>query len=156
MSSLTHLRHNDNPTDNEEYHQHYKCFDTIPIAFTDIEMIFNEESQAVDWIFRYGNEALARLENVPLEVMIGNTFSSIFPNMDTKWLRSYERAVLYGETLELIDYSPEIDKYLRIICFPTFKGHCGCLLFDISETRISGEKTMSEKAVIMYLRKMME
>ncbi len=52
------LADNDNPADIEEYHQHYKCFNSIPIAFTDIEMIFNEESQAVDRIFRYGNEAL--------------------------------------------------------------------------------------------------
>lgn len=52
---------NDTPTANEEYHKHYMCFDTIPIAFKDIEMIFNEESQAVDWIFRYGNEALANI-----------------------------------------------------------------------------------------------
>ncbi len=28
---------------------------------------------AVDWIFRYGNEALARLEECPPETMIGNT-----------------------------------------------------------------------------------
>ena len=147
---------NDNPTENEEYHKHYQCFDTMPIAFTDIEMVFDEESQAMDWIFRYGNEALAKLEECPLEVMIGNTFGSIFPNMDKKWLRSYERTVLYGETIELIDYSPEVDKYLRIICFPTFKGHCGCMLFDISETRITSEKSMSEKAILMYLRKIME
>ena len=119
-------------------------------------MVFDEESHAMDWIFRYGNEALAKIEEVPLEMMIGGTFRSIFPNMDKKWLRSYERTVIYGETLELIDYSPEIDKYLRIICFPTFKGHCGCLLFDITETRISSETTVAEKAVIMYLRKMME
>lgn len=46
---------NDNPTDNEEYHKHYQCFDTMPIAFSDIEMIFDEERQAIDWIFRYGN-----------------------------------------------------------------------------------------------------
>ena len=78
-------------------------------------MIFNEESQAVDWIFRYGNEALARLEECPLDVLIGNTFGSIFPNMDSKWLRSYEHSVLYGETLEIVDYSPEVDKYLRIV-----------------------------------------
>lgn len=149
------LLDNDNPTDNEEYHEHYRCFDAIPIAFTDIEMIFNEESQAVDWIFRYGNEALAMLEECPLDEMIGNTFSSIFPNMDKKWLRSYERSVLYGETLELIDYSPEIDKYLRIICFPTFKGHCGCMLFDINQTRITSETTVAEKAVFTYLRKIM-
>ena len=149
------LLDNDNPTNNEEYHSHYKCFDDIPIAFADIEMIFNEESQAVDWIFRYGNEALARLENCPLEKLIGSTFSSIFSNMDKKWLRSYEHSALYGETLELIDYSPEIDKYLRIICFPTFKGHCGCMLFDISKTRISGDRSAGEQAVLMYLKKIL-
>lgn len=146
------LSDNDNPKENEEYHRYYKCFDNIPIAFTDIEMIFNEQSKAVDWIFRYGNEALAKLENCPLEVMIGNTFGNIFSNMDSKWLRSYERAVLYGEMLELIDYSPEIDKYLRILCFPTFKGHCGCMLFDIAEARIEAEKTAGEKALLTYLK----
>ena len=150
------LMRSDNPTANDEYHEHYKCFDNIPVAFTDIEMVFNEDSQAVDWIFRYGNEALARLENCPLEKLIGNSFGSIFTNMDTKWLRSYERAVLYGETLELIDYSPEIDKYLRIICFPTFKGHCGCLLSDISETKLSFNEDTGEHAILMYLKKIME
>ena len=147
------LTNNDNPTANDEYHEHYKCFDNIPVAFTDIEMVFNEDSQAVDWIFRYGNEALARIEKCPLEKLIGNSFSSIFKNMDTKWLRSYERAVLYGETLEIIDYSPEIDRSLRIICFPTFKGHCGCMLFDIMETKLSVENDVGEMAVLMYLRK---
>ena len=75
--------------------------------------------------------------------------------MDTKWLRSYERAVLYGETLELVDFSPEINKYLRIICFATFKGHCGCMLFDISETKISTDKEAGEKAILLYLKKML-
>ena len=64
------------------------CFDTIPIAFADIEMIFNEECQAVDWIFRYGNKALANIEGIPLDELIGNTFHSVFPNMDRKWMRS--------------------------------------------------------------------
>ena len=67
-----------------------------------------------------------------------------------------EHTVLYGETLEIMHYSPEIDKYLRIICFPTFKGHCGCMLFDITQTRIASDTTVAEKAVLMYLRKMME
>ena len=155
-SIIVGLADNDNPEDNSDYHEHYKCFDNIPIAFTDIEIMFNEDSQAVDWIFRYGNEALAKLENCPLEKLIGSTFGSIFKNMDRKWLKSYERAVLYGETLELIDYSPEIDKYLRIICFPTFKGHCGCMLFDISEAKIAIEDTAATKAVLLYLRKMID
>ena len=65
----------------------------------------------------------------PLQ-LIDHSFGSIFPNMDAKWLRVYERTALYGETLEITDYSPEIDTELKIVCFPTFPGHCGCMLFD--------------------------
>ena len=121
------------PKTPEEYHAFYRSFDQMPFAFTDIEMVFDEEKRAVDWIFRYGNPELARLEKLPLDRLIGNSFGSLFSNMDSKWLRSYERAVLYGEKLELIDYSPEIDTNLKVTCFPTFPGHCGCILFNISE-----------------------
>lgn len=55
--------------------------------------------------------------------------------MDEKWLRSYERAVLFGETLGMNEYSPEVDKYLNILSFPTFPGHCGCILIDISKVQ---------------------
>lgn len=59
------------PLTAEEYRKYYKICDALPFAFTDIEMVFNEEKKAVDWIFRYGNEALAALEKQPLDKMIG-------------------------------------------------------------------------------------
>ena len=121
------------PQTPEEYHAFYQSFDQMPFAFTDIEMIFNEDRHAVDWIFRYGNEKLAEVERVPLSGLIGNSFGSIFSNMDDKWLCTYERATLYGERLEIMAYSPEIDIELKIICFPTFPGHCGCMLVPLDE-----------------------
>lgn len=124
------LSGSDAPATREEYRRHYASYDRAPFAFTDIEMVFNEERAAVDWIFRYGNEALAALEKTPLEQLLDHSFGSIFPNMDAKWLRVYERTALFGETLEIADHSPEIDTDLKIICFPTFRGHCGCILFD--------------------------
>lgn len=142
------------PTTGEEYRKHYSSFENLPFAFTDIEMIFNEERHAVDWIFRYGNPALAKLERMPLERLIGSSFGSLFSNMDSKWLRSYERATLYGEMLEIIDYSPEIDTYLKVICFPTFKGHCGCFLFDISQIKFTKNSNDAEKALMLYFGKL--
>lgn len=144
----------DIPKTAKEYHDYYKSFDYMPFAFTDIEMVFNEESRAVDWIFRYGNEALAKLEKLPLEQLIGSSFGSLFSNMDSKWLRSYERATLYGEKREIIDYSPEIDTYLKVICFPTFRGHCGCILFDISEIEFTKNSSDAERALMLYFGKL--
>ena len=132
----------------------YRCFDAVPIAFTDIEMVLDEGHNAVDWIFRYANPALAELEKVPLAELMGRSFRNVFPNMDSKWLKSYERAALYGETLELIDYSPEIDTYLKIICFPTTPGHCGCFLFDIAKLKIAQDS--GDAAKLRYFAKILE
>ena len=117
----------DIPQTEEEYREYYKGFEHMPFAFADIEMVFDDSFRAVDWIFRYGNPALAKLEKLPLHVLIGSAFGDLFYNMDSKWLESYERAALYGETLEVLDYSPEIDTNLKVICFQTFVGHCGWL-----------------------------
>ena len=70
--------------------------------------------------------------------------------MNSKWLRSYERATIYGETLELINYSPEIDTYLKVMCFQIFKGHCGCILFDIYEIKFTKNSTDAERALMLY------
>lgn len=144
------------PTTEEEYHEYYSVFDNMPFAFTDIEMVFNEERRAVDWIFRYGNSALAKLEKLSLECLIGKSFGSLFSNMDAKWLRTYERATLYNEVLEIMDYSPEIDTYLKVICFPAFKGHCGCILFDISEIQFTKNSSDADKTLMMYFGKVFE
>lgn len=139
------------PKTYEEYRKHYISFENMPFAFTDIEMIFNEENHAVDWIFKYGNSALAKLEKIPLEQLIGSSFRSLFDNIDSKWFKSYERATIYGEILEIIDYSPEIDTHLKVICFPTFKGHCGCILFNISEIEFTQNSGDAEKNLMLYL-----
>ena len=143
---LSNIIKDNSPATEEEYRSYYKSFDNLPFAFTDIEIVFDEEKRAVDWIFRYGNQELSRLEKLPLEKLVGSSFGSLFPNMDSKWLRSYERAALYGEKLEMMDYSPEIDTCLKVICFPTFRGHCGCILFDLADIRYvenSGEAELS-------------
>ncbi len=152
-SMIRSFGNSDTPYTEEEYHRHYSVFDALPFAFTDIEMVFDEEKRAVDWIFRYANPALAKLEKQPLERLVGSSFCSLFSNMDSKWLRAYERAALYHEVLEVMDYSPEIDTNLKIICFPTFKGHCGCILFDISEITLVQNSSDARKALMLYLNK---
>ncbi|MGN0136663.1 LytTR family transcriptional regulator DNA-binding domain-containing protein [Anaerotignum sp.] len=144
------------PETEKEYRAHYRSFDAMPFAFADIEMVFDEESRAVDWIFRYGNPALAKLEKLPLEKLMGSSFGSLFSNMDAKWLRLYERAALYGETLEVMEFSPEIDAWLKVICFPTFKGHCGCILFDITEIAFTKISSDAENALMRYFGRLPE
>lgn len=143
------------PITAEEYREYYRVFEHMPFAFTDIEMVFDEKFRAVDWVFRYGNEALAEIEKLPLEQMIGKSFGTIFPDMDEKWLRTYERAILFEEMLNIVDYSPEIDTNLEIICFPTFKGHCGCIMLDVDKLKFFRQTTDTERAISAFIGKLL-
>lgn len=143
------------PKTSEEYQEYYRLFDSMPFAFADIEMVFDERLHAVDWVFRYGNHGLSEIEKMPLEKIIGCSFCELFPNMDAKWLRAYERATLFEEMLNIVDYSPEIDTDLLVICFPTFKGHCGCILFDVEKLNFFRNTSDTEKAVAAFVRKML-
>ena len=49
-----------------------------------------------------------------------------------------------------MDFSPEIDKYLKIICFPTFTGHCGCILFDINDIKFNKNSDYADKTLLNY------
>ncbi len=103
-------------------------------------MVFNEKKRQWTGSFDMGMKPWLHWKSSPLDKMIGNSFSSLFSNMDAKWLHVYERATLYGETLEIMDYSPEIDTNLKIICFPTFPGHCGCILFNADQMKSISEE----------------
>ena len=63
-----------------------------------------------------------------------------------------KRVALYGEVLEIMDYSPEIDKNLKVICFPTFKGHCGCLLCDLDTIKTVNSSNNVHKIWNTYLK----
>lgn len=132
------------------YREFYNSFEKLPLAFADLEIVFDDERRAVDWIFRYGNQAFARLEKKTLDEVIGIRFSLLFDNSDMKWLRCCERAALHGETLEMMDYSVEIGAHIKVICFQTFRGHCGWFLFNLDEISFIETSESSRSTVGKY------
>lgn len=107
--------------------------DDMPIAFCIIEMLFDTEHHGIDFIFRYCNKAMERLEGKTIDELVGSSFYNIFSNADPKWLITYAQTALYGGTQIIYDYSPEIGKQLKITCFRPEYGFCGCLLEEIAE-----------------------
>ena len=67
-----------------------------------------------------------RFLEVPIRITRGCLVSAMTIHSVGKFI-----TLLNGKTLEIVDYSPEIDKYLHIVCFPIFKGRCGsfCLIY---------------------------
>lgn len=72
----------------EQCRERYRVFDELPIAFMDIEAAVEPKENTVDWIVRYGNEALARLGEEPPGELIGKRLSDVYPGIKEKWLRT--------------------------------------------------------------------
>lgn len=111
----------------------HECYDDVPMGFTVIELVLDDSGQPIDWIFRYLNNELARIEMVAPERLLDRYFyRDVFPEINAKkWLDFYYRSAFLGETIELHEYSPEISKYLKIKSFPwKEKGFCGCILVE--------------------------
>lgn len=109
-----------------------KCsiLDEMQLAYCIIELVFDENGHGLDFIFRYCNKEMERLEGVPIENMLNHSFYEVFKNGDKKWLVAYADVALNGVKRTIRDYSPEIGKTLTIHCYQPEPGYCACVLTE--------------------------
>ena len=111
-----------------------RMFDGSRTPFCVIRVELNENGAPVDWTFAYCNDALARLEGLPREKLVGHRFFDIFPSGDRKWLAPYYDAAYEGKECEFEDISAEIGQFLHVRVWPAgVRGYCACMLDDIRE-----------------------
>lgn len=109
------------------------CLDRMSAAVAIIHLEVDETNNPVDFTFVYANEALAKLENVQLERLLGASFyKDLFPDGDRKWLLPYWDTACNGVAQTLKDYSPEIGRYLEISCYQIAYGYCACIITNVS------------------------
>ncbi len=117
-------------------------FDQSDLAFCIIRLELDQEGNPFDWTFAYANGALAKIDGLPYEGLVGKRFYDVFPKGDRKWLSYYYRAAFEGETLSFERICEEIGMYQHVSCWPTgHRGYCACILRDIREEALERENT---------------
>lgn len=62
-------------------------YDNAPYAFCVIRIVQDEKSIPYDFVFEYANASLADMEGFSETNLIGNSFNSLFKNVDNKWIK---------------------------------------------------------------------
>ena len=106
------------------------CFDQSPIAFCVLHLLRDKAGAPYDLEFFYVNEALAKLEGLPLAALNQKRFYEVFPDADAKWLEFYEASACHGKTHSTSEYAPEIQKHITILSYPVKDGYCACIMSD--------------------------
>lgn len=110
-----------------------KYYDAMPLAFSIVELVMNQDHQPEDFIFRYVNPAMAQLGEKALEQWIDRRYyQDITPdNNAKKWLSFLYQAAFQGKTQELHEYLPRLNKHIKIIAYPWLeRGFCVCIMSD--------------------------
>lgn len=111
----------------------FSVLDNMPAGFCVIELVFNKNGEGIDFIFRYCNKEMEKVEGKTIAEMLNHSFYKVFPNADQKWLPVYSKVAITGESDSFVDYSPEIKKDLLFKCFQPMKGFCACLITPVED-----------------------
>jgi hypothetical protein len=128
----------------------FSGFNDSPVSFAVIEIVYGSTGKVSDFIFRYCNDALARLEGFEKDELIGKLFyHEVFPRKNNKkWLEIYSKVAEEDKNVRIIDYSPEIEKMLQIQCWCPIRGYCACILTDLSNDNFAATEKTAEKKFI--------
>ncbi len=108
--------------------------DYCPWATCIIYVNLNEKGEPFDFTYVHVNKIFSKLINKPLEELVNNSFFTLFPNGNSKWLKYYYDAAYKKEVIEFDDVSNILNLFMHISVIPTNKdGYCVCMLRDIKD-----------------------
>jgi len=126
-------------------------FDSIDQGFGVVEMIFDEEGEAVDYRFLEINPAFER--QTGLVDAIGRTARELLPQLEPKWYRIYGDVARTGEPARFEEHSSAMERWFDVEAFRVGdpeENRVAMLFEDITERRRT-ERALREEERRMRL-----
>ncbi|MDL2255859.1 GAF domain-containing protein [Parabacteroides sp. OttesenSCG-928-G06] len=129
--------------DDKEYLQ--KLYKHMPIGYLAEQLIYNEEGEAVDFIYTDANNEMARITGLPIEKLIGlkGSQASTFKDLDLM-----KEVVNTDKHIE-VDYPlPKYGKHCRVIKFSLRKDEVISLILDVTDAH-NAHKAVEENEKLL-------
>ena len=110
--------------------ERFSAYDTMPVPFCIIQLVFDIYGRGTTFIFRYCNQMMEELHEKPLKNLINHSFCDVFENSDDTWLIRYGDVAKNGGFRIFKEYRPDLGKHVTILCYQVFPGFCGCILLE--------------------------
>ncbi|HLN55317.1 MAG TPA: PAS domain S-box protein [Bacteroidales bacterium] len=117
--------------------QELKSFlNRISYGFCIVEIIFNGNGKAIDWIYNEVNPALEKQTGI--KDVIAKRLSEVIPGEEQSWKDRLAAVTLTGNPAEFIEYSKPLQKWFEVSAVPygnPEKHYVALLLSDITEKK---------------------
>jgi signal transduction histidine kinase/ActR/RegA family two-component response regulator len=112
-------------------------FNSMSEIFQVIELIYDADGTAYDYIYLNVNPAFEKLMNKTRADLIGKTVSDIFGTIEDNRIQTYDRIEKTGIPEIVEEYGPKHGKYYSISIWRTGRGKVAVLCSDITERKHS-------------------
>lgn len=112
----------------EDFISEFRCFDQCPFAFCIIEVYAQDPQLPGNFIFRYANEAMAQLENLPLNMILNFPVQTVLQDGIVNELPTFAHVALTGESANLYRYGAFSNEVLHMMCYQPRYGYCACFV----------------------------
>lgn len=125
----------------ESEERYSELFNSMNEMFQVLELVYDDNGQAVDFIFRDFNPATERLLNMDRDQIIGKRAKELFGTVEDYWIEALDQVNKTKEPMHITNYSAELDKYYDVNEFKLKGQNKVAIVFtDITEQKKAEEK----------------
>ncbi len=115
-------------------------FNNLNEAYALHEVIFDDNNEPTDFIFRDANPKLLKDFNVQYDNIINQSVKKIFPNTEDYWIKKCGYVAKNGKPIKFREYAGEVNKYYETTVFSPKPNHFAAVFMDVTqETKSSIE-----------------
>ncbi|MGE5544919.1 MAG: PAS domain-containing protein [Bacillota bacterium] len=106
-----------------------------PFGYAHYQLVFDDQSKAIDMIFRDVNPFFERMTRLNRETILGKRVTEIIPEIrssDFDWIAVYGAVSKTGQKKEFTRYFECLRRWYKITAFSQEKGYCTAIFQDIT------------------------
>lgn len=108
--------------------QRFSVLDEHILPCCVVQMVLNSAGHGVDFVFRYCNKAMARLEGREIEEILDHSFFEVFQDDDRTWLAIYHDVATNGAPRMVRERHPKTGYMINVYCYQPLEGYCACTM----------------------------
>ena len=106
-----------------------------PFGYAYYQLVFNDQNEAIDWLFRDVNPFFERMTGLNRESILGKRVTEIIPEIgsfDFDWIAVYGAVSRTGQKQEFTRYIECLRRWYKITAFSPEKGYCTAIFQDVT------------------------
>ncbi|MFP4431935.1 MAG: PAS domain-containing protein [Spirochaetaceae bacterium] len=128
---------------------HYRrLVDSLQEGFALAEIILDADGKPVDYRFLEVNPAFESITGVSAEDAIGRTVRELIPEVEERWIETYGRVALTGESVRFEADNKYLNKTLEAFAYSPEPGLFGHLFSDVTEKKRAQRDAEARKRIL--------